>query len=258
MIDGLANLIYQDHKSSDFGIYIKYPFNLVHPVPDLEPTHIKGRNGDFLQDDGSYQNVTETFDILIYRPLYYQNQGDWDRAVTSWLEPKFDQEGRRKYEWLKFDYDPEYIFSATTQTPRTVTWDDTGGYSGTGSIPFYCEPYQYQIAGITYQDLPANGVVYNTENYSTNPDWHFIANGTFVLNVNGLSYEFDNMNGEFWVSGSTSDTYDANGNLFNSQTKFPNLTAPTLYPGTNDISITASEGTTIQKAELKPLWRRLI
>lgn len=253
-----GDLIYQGHKSSEFGIKITFPFTLVHPVPDLTPTHIKGRSGDFLQHDGSYQNVTQTFDIFVNRPLNYSNQADWDRAVTSWLKPRIDSNRRVKYEWLKFSYDPEYVFSATIQNPYTVTWNSVNEFVGTGNIPFYCEPFQYRIDGITYQDLPQLGAVYNTENEPAIPDWHFVANGTFTLNVNGLEYQFENMEGEFWVSGDTSDTYDKNNKLFNNQVHFPNLIAPILPPGQNTITITAETGTTITKAEYKPKWRRLI
>ena len=90
------------------------------------------------------------------------------------------------------------------------------------------------------------------------PNWHFIANGTFILNVNGYEYEFDNMSGEFWLNGDTGDTYDSKNNLFNSQIKFPNLAPPKLIPGKNTITITADSGSTITKAEYMPRWRRLI
>ena len=53
MEDSYANLIYQGKKSSDLGVLIQYPFNLTHPIPDIDPTHIKGRSGDFLQSDNS-------------------------------------------------------------------------------------------------------------------------------------------------------------------------------------------------------------
>ena len=82
MEDKYSDLIFQNHKSSDFGILIKYPFNVVHPVPDLDPSHIKGRNGDFLQDNNSFQNVTETFPVLVTRPPEL-NQFDWERSVTD-------------------------------------------------------------------------------------------------------------------------------------------------------------------------------
>lgn len=66
------------------------------------------------------------------------------------------------------------------------------------------------------------------------------------------------MEGEFWLSGETGDTYDAKGNLYNTQTHFPNLDPPQLWKGQNTITVTAENGATITKAEYKPNWRRLI
>ena len=252
----LANLIFQNYKSSDFGMMVEYPFNIVHATPDIDPTHIKGRNGDFLQDNGSYQNVTETFNVIGYRDAN-TTQNDWERKVIDWLAPPLIDDARQ-YEYLQFDYDPDYAFRAVVTTPPTFTWDATDTFKVTGTIPFYCEPYQYRIDGINYSDLPNSGVVYNTETRTAIPDWHFVVNGTFTLNINNLQYEFDNMEGEFWLSGDTSDTYDSQNNYYNNQTHFPNLVAPVLYPGRNEISITAESETTISKAEYKPKWRRLI
>ena len=66
------------------------------------------------------------------------------------------------------------------------------------------------------------------------------------------------MDGEFWLSGDTQDTYDKDNNLYNNQVKLPNLSVPLLQPGLNNISITAETGATITKAEYMPRWRRVI
>ena len=255
MDDNYSGLIFQGKNSRDLGILIKYPFNWVHPVPDLDPTHIKGRNGDFLQDNISYQNVTETFTAVVNRPVN-MNQFDFERNVTDWLSSPMTKE--RKYQYMQFDADPEYVYSAVQKDPYSFQWDDINPFIATGSIPFYCEPFMYKTSGIEYVSLPEAGIVYNSEKYTAIPNWHFIAKGTFVLNVNDIPYEFDNMDGEFWLSGDTQDTYDKDNNLYNNQVKLPNLSVPLLQPGLNNISITAETGATITKAEYMPRWRRVI
>lgn len=250
-----ASLIYQGHASNDFGILIKYPFNVVHAMPDADPQHVEGRSGDFLPTTNGYQNVTETFDCIVQRPANI-TQFDWDREVIDWLASPIIK-GRKQYQYLQFDIDPEYAYKAVLQNPPTFTWDETNIGLATGQIPFDCEPYQYRLDGINYISLPDNGVVYNSETRNAIPNWHFIANGSFDLMVNGQPYEFDNMEGEFWLNGDTGDSYDDSGNLYNNQTKFPNLMPPELPPGKNTISITADSGV-ISKAEYMPRWRRLI
>lgn len=256
--DSYANLIYQGKKSSDLGVLIQYPFNLTHPIPDIDPTHIKGRSGDFLQSDNSYQNVTETFNCIIQRQLGV-SQFDTERQIMDWLASPVSQ-GRKQYRYLQFDIDQEYVYNAILQNPPSIQWNENTDTMATGQITFYCEPFQYQINGIDYVPLPNNdnGTVINEESQNAVPNWHFIANGNFLLNVNGYEYEFDNMSGEFWLNGDTGDTYDLKNNLLNSQTKFPNLAPPKLAPGKNTITITADSGATITKAEYMPRWRRLI
>lgn len=251
-----SGLIFQGKNSHDLGLTIQYPFNLVHPTSDLDATHIKGRNGDYLQDDNSYQNVTETFTCIAERTPDIE-QFDYERKLTNWLAPPFSGEGR-KYQYLQFDFDPEYAFNAIQKDPFSLQWDESNPYMATGTIPFYCEPFQYRVDGIKYLPLPDGGVVLNPESWPSIPNWYFIAKGTFVLNVNDIPYEFDNMDGEFWLSGDTQDTYDKDNKLYNNQVKLPNLSVPFLQPGLNNISITAETGTTITKAEYMPRWRRLI
>lgn len=254
MEDNFSGLIFQEKNSTDLGLWVQYPLNLVHPVADLDPTHIKGRNGDFVQDNNSYQNVTETFTCVATKPTGV-SQFDYERMIVDWLAPSLTD---RKYQWLQFEYDQGYAFSAVQKDPINFQWDADDTSSAIVTIPFYCEPFQYRVNGIDYVPLPNSGTVRNEEAQIAIPNWHFVATGNFVLNVNGKPYEFDNMEGEFWLNGDTGDTYDKDNKLYNDQTKFPNLEVPILPPGENTISITAESGATITKAEYMPRWRRLI
>ena len=78
-----ASLIFNNKASADLGILIQYPFQVVHPQIDGDPTHIEGRSGDFLPDVNSYQNVTETFNVIVNRSPNL-SQADWqsDTGVT--------------------------------------------------------------------------------------------------------------------------------------------------------------------------------
>lgn len=253
--NGNAGLIFQNKSSLDLGIMVQYPLDPVFPVSDIEVTHINGRSGDFLQDNDSFQNVTRIFNCIIHRPADV-TQFDWERELIDWLASPV-LEGRKQYEFLQFDIDPEYAYNAIVQTQPVINWDQNNPNIATGQISFYCEPYQYRVDGINYINLPDNGVVYNSESRVAIPNWHFVAKGSFVLNVNDLNYQFDNMNGEFWLNGETGDTYDKDNALFNNQTHFPNLLPPELPPGENKISITAEAGV-VTRAEYMPRWRRLI
>ena len=253
--NNISGLIYQGKSSADLGIMVQFPADPIYAVPDINATHIPGRSGDFLEDDNSYQNVTKTFNIIVNRPLDI-TQFDWEREFIDWLaSPRI--QGKRQYEYLQFDIDPQYAYKAIVTTSPTINWDQQTPNLGTGQITFYCEPFEYRVNGISYIDLPENGTVYNRESMIAVPNWHFLTKGSFVLTVNELSYQFDNLNGEFWLNGDTGDTTDEKGALFNNQTHFPNLLPPELLPGENNISLTAESGI-ITKVEYMPRWRRLI
>ncbi|MCT6888942.1 MAG: phage tail protein [Lactobacillus sp.] len=253
--NNVSGLIYQGKSSADLGIMVQFPADPIYAVPDINATHIPGRSGDFLEDDNSYQNVTKTFNIIVNRPLDI-TQFDWEREFIDWLaSPRI--QGKRQYEYLQFDIDPQYAYKAIVTTSPTINWDQQTPNLGTGQITFYCEPFEYRVNGISYIDLPENGTVYNRESMIAVPNWHFLTKGSFVLTVNELSYQFDNLNGEFWLNGDTGDTTDEKGALFNNQTHFPNLLPPELLPGENNISLTAESGI-ITKVEYMPRWRRLI
>lgn len=248
-------MIYQGKSSADLGIMVQFPADPIYAVPDLNATHIPGRSGDFIEDDNSYQNVTKTFNIIVNRPLDI-TQFDWEREFIDWLaSPRI--QGKRQYEYLQFDIDPQYAYKAIVTTSPIINWDQQTPNLGTGQITFYCEPFEYRVNGISYIDLPENGTVYNRESMIAVPNWHFLTKGSFLLTVNDLSYQFDNLNGEFWLNGDTGDTTDEKGALFNNQTHFPNLLPPELLPGENNISLTAENGI-ITKVEYMPRWRRLI
>ncbi|MES5161541.1 hypothetical protein [Lactobacillus crispatus] len=161
MISGEVD--FGDHASTDFGMVVQKPWDLIHPTADIDPTHIKGKNGDFLQNNQSYQNVTETFNLEILRPPE-RGWFDWERSVTDWLSAPTDPDGRMKYQYLKFTADPTYVFKAIVKDPFTVTKDVTSDFVGVCAIPFYCQPFQYRIDGIAYIPLPDSDVVVGEEN----------------------------------------------------------------------------------------------
>lgn len=249
-------LTYRNRSSSDFGIAIKRPFDLVHAVPDYNKNHINGRNGDFIQDEGSYQNVTETFNIEVFRPRRYSNQVEYENALTDWLTGN-------DYSYLMVSEFPDYIFEAIYDSALAITWDDYDPEHGTGQIAFDCKPFFKLANGIKYQPLPANGVVYNEQKVPAIPDWHFIATGDFTLYVNDIPYEFNDMDGDVWLNGqegnANSKEHGDYDTLLNNNLRLANNCAPILLPNQkNTISLSLSDGASITKSEYKPNWGRVI
>lgn len=249
-----TSLIYRNHKSSDFGIYIKWPFTLAHAIPDYNKSHINGRNGDFIQDEGSYQNVTETFDIIAFKPSKYPSQFEYEAAITEWLQGN-------DYDYLKVEKFSSYVFEAIVDSSYTLNWDENDPDQATGQLIFDCKPFYKRTDGIYYQPLPQSQEVYNTEKVPAIPDWHFVCKGDFTLTVNEFPYEFNGITGDIWLDGDGNARSVQNGDyttLLNSHILLANNTSPYIGPKSNNTIAITSGAENVTKAEYKPNWGRLI
>lgn len=250
-----ATLTYRNQKSTDFGIFIRYPFQLTHAIPDYNKSHINGRNGDFIQDEGSYQNVNETFDIVAQIPSKYSTLFEYEAAITEWLQGN-------DYDYLKINTFPDYVFEAIVDTAYSITWDENDPRFGIGQLIFDCKPFYKRADGIYYQPLPSNKIVYNTEKVPAIPDWHFIAKGDFTLSVNGFPYEFNGIDGDVWLNGQEGNAMNKKDgdytNLINSNLRLANNTTPVLAPNTENKIEIIEGANSVTKAEYRPNWGRLI
>lgn len=228
---GYKKLTYRNHASTDFGILLSYPWVPVHATRDVTATHVPGVSGDVLQDDGSYQNVVETFTGIVIRdPRLYSNWYDLDEAVNDWLRGG-------NYSYLRFDGYPDWAFEAIAQ-PHTITPDPIDERKATISLPFNCKPIMYRIDGIEWQTCPI-GTVTNTSDSITRPDFHIIGTGNFFLRINGLDYQFYNVDGDVYLDGESGNAfcYDSQGVVTskNPDVEFPYLDSPELMVGANTI-----------------------
>ena len=260
-----AKLIYRTHASTEFGILVQFPFNVTHPIPDLNATHIMGRNGDFIQDEGSFQDVTETFNVIVNRPVKYQSHLEAELEISDWLRKS---DSGKPYDYLKFDFLPGYIFEAAIKDPFSLTWQSD--FYATGTIPFFCKPFLKRTDGIDYKpvphidctNLPGTANLFNQENTIAVPDWHIVGNGNFTITINGFPYEFSDIEDEVWLDGQEANaTTELDGDdttLINNQMRLANNTTPKLFPGENTFKLSVDAGSTVTKVEYKPNWGRLI
>lgn len=250
-----VTLIYRGQSSTDLGIFIKWPFTFVHAVPDYNKQHVNGRNGDFIQDQGSFQNVTETFDIFVKMPKEYNNLFEYETALTEWLKGN-------DYSYLGISNFPDYVFEAIYDSSMSITWNENDWRQGEGQLAFDCKPFFKRSDGINYIPLPENGVVYNYEKVPAIPDWHFKGSGDFTLYVNDKPYEFHGIDGDIWLNGDGNANSLENGDyttLMNNSIRLTNNEAPVLEPQSqNKISIKLQDGASVSISEYKPNWSRLI
>lgn len=245
-----GQIIYHNRSSADFGIYAEIPTTIPTPQLDVTVTHINGRNGDLLQSYDSFKNITLTFNVTVFKPKQYSNLYQLKNEIIDWLTG-FD------YDYLKFSENPEWVFEAIVTTPPTLSplVEAAMQEELTGQIAFNCKPLMLKTASIHWQEVPKT--VFNQQIMPALPDWHIVGNGDFTLTVNGLAYQFTNIQNEVYVDGDNCQaySYDANGEKINlnSEVVWENNDVPLLNPGKNTISLAGNA----TKFEYKPKFRRL-
>ena len=147
---------------------------------DVSVTHIPGRNGDLIVDNGCYKNVTGSYALAKYFEHGYNLQSSAE-SVLNWLTS-----AKGRYVELTDDYESDVY--------RLATYIDKGNFVNyynkamSINVSFQCKPQKYLVAGKTtveytfddklvelysisariknnynYESLPIIGVCWDTE-----------------------------------------------------------------------------------------------
>ncbi|MCZ3844170.1 phage tail protein [Lactobacillus mulieris] len=241
----LANkLIVKNKSSTDYGVFIQYPFTLVNTLPEITAVQIPGHSGDLLTNNTRFQNVTQTLNLYIEKPQEYETWSSLSMAIQDWL--------------YSFDYQPIIISSLNdyylegymSQAPVITPQDDM---VATGSVAFNCKPYLKRIDDIDFRSVPST--VIGIETINAKPIFHIKGSGVLTLTVNGQKYVLNGVDDEIFIDGEKEWIYkhDLNQNRM-PLAQFPNNDFPELVPGKNTISLSGK----YSLFEYKPNWRRLI
>ena len=240
---GKAQIIVNQHSTLDFGVYLQYPIVLAHPQVDLNPVQIPGHSGDLLANNHRFQNITQTFNLVIKKPSKYITWSSLSLALQEWLVSD-------TYQTIILDTLHGWYWEGYLSSPPVIT--PTNDCDATGSISFNCKPYMKRIDSIDFEPVPS--MFFNTTDSIAEPIIHIVGNGNFTINVNGTNYELIDVSEEVFIDSEQSWIYQ-HDEIQNraSWAHFPNNDFPILKQGQNTISITGN----YSKFEYKPNWRRL-
>lgn len=258
-INDNSEIIFHNRSSTDFGIKVLFPFNPLAPAPKKQLMSIPGRSGDWATNDSTYNSSETPVNVVIHLPRRYDDWEQLKNDIENWLYGDED--------WLRFSKNSDYLYRAQIVTAPTFTPVNFERTNAT--FTFHFQPYKYDADSIHWKDFPRNGVVYNRENIDVKPDWHINGKGNFMLKVNDVPYEFNNIDGDIYLKGDEGNAYTNDptaayliDGLLNDHVRLANNAAPVLYAegdGSNSISIEPMDTNSIlNKAEFIPRWRRLI
>ena len=228
-------IIFNNKSSADCRIQVAHPPGYAYPERDYTITHIPGRNGDIIQDNGCYKNVERTYEVSFDAPN--EDFATYANAVSAWLH------STTGYARLEDSYEPNYYRMATYQ--ESNIFENLYNQAGTATIVFECKPQRFLKTGDNTIAIQNSLTIMNPTGFEAYP--LFKVTGTSgVLTVNGNSITFSSIDGFVMLDCELQDAYKENIN----KNSTISGTFPVLKPGSNTIRWTGS----ISSVTMKPRW----
>ena len=228
-------IIFNNKSSADCRIQVAHPPGYAYPERDYTITHIPGRNGDIIQDNGCYKNVERTYEVSFDAPN--EDFATYANAVSAWLH------STTGYARLEDSYEPNYYRMATYQ--ESNIFENLYNQAGTATIVFECKPQRFLKTGDNIITIQNSLTIINPTGFEAYP--LFKVTGTSgVLTVNGNSITFSSIDGFVMLDCELQDAYKENIN----KNSTISGTFPVLKTGSNTISWTGD----ISSVTMKPRW----
>ena len=228
-------IIFNNKSSADCRIQVAHPPGYAYPERDYTITHIPGRNGDIIQDNGCYKNVERTYEVSFDVPN--EDFATYANAVSAWLH------STTGYARLEDSYEPNYYRMATYQ--ESNIFENLYNQAGTATIVFECKPQRFLKTGDNIITIQNSLTIINPTGFEAYPS--FKVTGTSgVLTVNGNSITFSSIDDFVMLDCELQDAYKENINKNGTISG----TVPVLKTGSNTISWTGD----ISSVTMKPRW----
>lgn len=228
-------IIFNNKSSADCRIQVAHPPGYAYPERDYTITHIPGRNGDIIQDNGCYKNVERTYEVSFDAPN--EDFATYANAVSAWLH------STTGYARLEDSYEPNYYRMAVYQ--ESNIFENLYNQAGTATIVFECKPQRFLKTGDNIITIQNSLTIMNPTGFEAYP--LFKVTGTSgVLTVNGNSITFSSIDNFVMLDCELQDAYKENIN----KNSTISGTFPVLKTGSNAISWTGD----ISSVTMKPRW----
>ena len=228
-------IIFNNKSSAHCRIQAAHPPGYAYPERDYTITHIPGRNGDIIQDNGCYKNVERTYEVSFDAPN--EDFATYANSVSAWLH------STTGYARLEDSYEPNYYRMATYQ--ESNIFENLYNQAGTATIVFECKPQRFLKTGDNIIAIQNSLTIMNPTGFEAYP--LFKVTGTSgVLTVNGNSITFSSIDDFVMLDCELQDAYKENIN----KNSTISGTFPVLKPGSNMISWTGN----ISSVTMKPRW----
>lgn len=231
-------IIFNGQSTKDLNIVVEQPPSYQMPEKDYDVTHIPGRNGDIVIDNGSYQNVTRSYEIAIG-----ELDGDFATMANSISEWLHSASG---YVRLEDSYEPSYYRLAYYSD--SVEVENILSNAGKCTIDFNCKPQRFLKTGDTKTTFTSAGTITNPTIFTSLPIINVKGSGKGVLRVGEYVVTISSISTSVTIDSEIQDAYKGTENKNSTITLDKGF--PKLVKGNNSISFTGG----ITSVEVIPKW----
>lgn len=228
-------ITFNGKSSADCRIQVAHPPGYAYPERDYTITHIPGRNGDIIQDNGGYQNVERTY--VVWFDTVNEDFATYANSVSAWLH------STTGYARLEDSYEPNYYRMAIYQESNILEniYNQVGG----ATIVFNCKPQRFLKTGETPVTVTSGGSLSNPTGFEAYPLIK-VSGTSGALTVNGNQIALSSIDDYTMLDCELQDAYKETTN----KNSTVSGTFPVLKPGSNTISWTGN----ISSVVITPRW----
>ncbi len=175
-------ITYNGISSKDLGLIVQTIPSYDFPEKDLEYVHVNGRNGDIIQNNKSYKNITRTYYIA---KVYKKGESfiNSANAIVEWLHSS------DTYVRLEDSYEPDFYRMAIFKNEGNL--QDYYSQATTLEISFDCKPQKWLKSGDISYEIGNGITLINPTNYDSKPiiEVNVTANTTVNIIVGNCNIE---------------------------------------------------------------------
>ena len=230
-------VIFNGISSQDLHIQVQTEPDYDFPEKDYEVTHVPGRNGDIVIDQGSWQNVSRKYNLAMDAvKISYTEVAS---KLVQWLH------SASGYARLEDSYEPDFY--------RMAMYKDSGSISniynkaGQIEVEFTCKPQRYFKSGEVADIFTTSTEYRNPTDFPAKPLIKIYGSGSGTVGIGTYTVTINDILDGMIVDSEQQDTYKDQTNC-NSNVSIPEY--PKLVSGNNTISISGG----VTSIEIIPRW----
>lgn len=227
--------IFKGINSKKMRLQISTLPEIIKPKRRITSIVIAGRNGDLIEDSGTYEGYT----LNIACGIEHITQTELEK-LWEWLDGAGD---------LILSTEPTRVYKA--RVDNNINLSDMYWVFQNFLLQFDVEPFKYSVnKSNDFVTLTKSGTLHNKGTYYAEPILKVYGSGTVSIQINGVSYSCKNVTDYVTIDSTLQMVYKNNTNK---NTDYIANDFPKFKKGENNITFLSN----VTKIEIEPNWRWL-